>query len=429
LSSFNRGCAVIAGVWLVGASVLGQWLRPNPLDFGQFYMGGVVARHGAWDALYPIPLPTAWKNPGEPNTSTMRPRYAELARERGVGDTNRFMQLPPNALLYAPIALFGYRPALVVWTGLMALCAWGVAMQAGRMYEILAGRSTRMSGAVVLVIACSPTMFRAARAGQVSPLVGLCIGATALALARRQDVRGGLAMCIGAVTKYATLALLPLAILLGRWRLIACAAAAGVIVLLVTAAITGTAPFAEYFTHIAPRLNRSHPWEGNQSLQGFLLRATNEQPLSSTVMTAVRAAQYATLAGLLALLVARRQLLRDSLSHALAGAAALVSWMLIFSPIYWYHYYPYLFPFWGWLAWEATRGRGRAAVVALIVALAIWPWCASPRVELREPFNAHMLWSTVLLFGLAVRALVARRSELEGVARHDHGAVLADVQQ
>ncbi|HEV2296091.1 MAG TPA: glycosyltransferase family 87 protein [Tepidisphaeraceae bacterium] len=428
---FNRRCAGVALLWLLSASVLGQWLRPNPLDFGQFYMGGVVALHGAWEALYPIPLSRAWKNPGEPDTSMMRQRYAELAEARGVGNTNRFMQFPPNALLYAPFALLPYHPALVAWTGVMALCGWVVALQAGWMYAMLAGRPTRVAGVIVLVMAFSPTIFRAVRAGQVSPLVGLCIGATALALSGRADVRGAAVMSLGALIKYATLALLPLAVLLGRWRMVAAAAALGIGVTLLTLAVTGPAPFAEYFTEIAPRLNRSHPWDGNQSLQAFLLRSTSQQPLSQTVMLTVRVAQYATLCGLLALLVSRRLLLRDSLPHQFAAAAALVAWMLIFSPIAWYHYYPYLFPFWGWLAWEAQRGRVRTAAVVLIVLLAIWPWCASPRLNLPEPFNSHLLWSTVLLLGLAVRSLASSQSasELERVAGHHHRSVLADVQQ
>ena len=70
----------------------------------------------------------------------------------------------------------------------------------------------------------------------------------------------------------------------------------------------------------------------------------------------IRIAQWSIFAILLGLIFCRRRALRNNRPLHFASIAALVAWMMLFSPICWNHYIVYLFPFWGWLAWEMTRG-------------------------------------------------------------------------
>jgi hypothetical protein len=73
---FNRIC-LVAGLLFLLVSQGAKWVQydrrhvSQTQDFDQYYMGGVIARHGAWDALYPIPRDGM--NPGEPENSTLRP--------------------------------------------------------------------------------------------------------------------------------------------------------------------------------------------------------------------------------------------------------------------------------------------------------------------------------------------------------------------
>jgi hypothetical protein len=89
-----------------------------------------------------------------------------------------------------------------------------------------------------------------------------------------------------------------------------------------------------------------------------------------------------------------------------AAASALVCWMLVFSPIFWEHYHPYVAPFWGWVAFEATRSRARLVVAVLIGLLSYAPTSIILNQlhlrQLPEPLSSHLLWSTVLMMGLAV---------------------------
>jgi len=97
---FNRCCSAAAFAWLVIVVPLTFKFRPVRYhDAGQFYMGGVIARHGAWDSLYPLPRPGSPYNPGLAGDSDRRPTYQILSDAVGVGDDPRFIQPPPDALL------------------------------------------------------------------------------------------------------------------------------------------------------------------------------------------------------------------------------------------------------------------------------------------------------------------------------------------
>lgn len=408
--NFNRLCAAIVLLWLVGGESLLMIRRPNSMDFEQFYMGAVVARHGAWEAMYPDPLPGSWRNPGEFDTSTPKPRYEELARQHGAGQFTRFMQFPPVALLLQPLAYLSFPQARLVWTIVSALCGWIVTLQAARVLKLSLRRESIAVGILILIIGFSPNMFRAARAGQVSTIIGACIGLVVLDLLSRRPASGAIGLVLGGVLKYATAVLLPLHLALARWRTLLIGGILGSLILLGSLAVIGTGPFVEWTTKIAPLLDRSHDWTGNQSIHGLLLRLTDSRPLRPDLHSAVRVVMVVVGASILVLIALRRKTLEQHAAVLAAAAAALIAWMLIFSPIAWYHYYPYLFPLWGWLMWEWLEQRRTRPIILLIVLLAWWPICAEPSLNRRlgEPANSLMLFSNVLMLGLAMWRLAAR---------------------
>src|SRR5205085_11154864 len=101
-------------------------------DFSQYYMGGVMARLGAWDSIYPIPKPNTTLNVGYIEGSTMKPRYELEATKRGVGDEPRYIQPPPVALLYVPLSFFTYSQADFIWMTVLIGCTWAICLQAAR---------------------------------------------------------------------------------------------------------------------------------------------------------------------------------------------------------------------------------------------------------------------------------------------------------
>src|SRR5277367_1883896 len=90
----RRACAIFALLFLfITQYAKLVWYDRHHLttyqDFPQYFMGGLIARTGSWDSLYPIPDAGGMSNPGAPGFSTLRPRYKELSEQYDIGDNTR----------------------------------------------------------------------------------------------------------------------------------------------------------------------------------------------------------------------------------------------------------------------------------------------------------------------------------------------------
>ena len=397
--------AVVAVV--VGGLVLpAVWRERDHHDFGQFYMGGVMARAGRWDAIYPVPWPWARVNPGWPYGSEVKPAYAAAAAERGVPNTFRYIQLPPNAVLYEPLSLLSYQAAYRAWHVIMLALLVLAAAQAGRVYTALGGPGAWGPAAVTVLVGCSPLMLYTARVSNTGPLLAACVGATVLGLLRPErsgwaGVAGG--VVVGGYTKLAPGVLLPVAVAMRRWRTVFVTVAVGLGVAVALLPITGLAMWREFFAVLWPPLQKSSDSEACQSLYGFVARVTHQFPLGRPAAVVVVVAR--DLAGLVvgvAVLARRRAFWADPLRVA-AACAALMAWLLCFAPVAWQFYHCMLTPLWGWLAVEFVRGRTwvRGVVVAAI-ALTIVPSPHQLWGKLPEPLPSRQLFSGLLILGLAL---------------------------
>jgi hypothetical protein len=370
-------------------------------------MAGVVARAGAWEDLYPIPT-NPNHNPGDPADSRMRPRYAELANREGVGESFRFIQPPPNAVLFLPLGFLTLAQAHWLWFALAAGCIWGVGLQAAAIHRRLAARASRWQGGLVLLVCCSFLAQVDLAEGNMSSLVALCIGAAVLDLMqpRGRGAVGSIAIVFGTVTKYAAGVLLPLYALLGRWRTLGWAAGITFAWTGVTLALAGTGPFRTFFREIAPTLGRSFAQPGNQSLQGVLLRATRVDALPYSAAIAFRCVAALSLAAILVLCWrARRSYAIGEPRVLVPAGACLVAWLLLFSPIYWAHYALYLCPFWGWMIWQARRTVSRVAV-GLALAVMAFPVGGVTTYQPPQWLAALLCWGTLLTFAITFHGFV-----------------------
>jgi hypothetical protein len=401
--AFNRTCAAATLALILVSHLL---RGPSYQDFPQYYMGGLVARAGQWDSLYPQVLPDSIYNPGWADQSIVREPYAQLARQHGVSEFGfRFIHSPPVALMFLPMTWLEYPKVYWIWCYFLAACMFLVALQAARVHVICADRETRMAGAIILIVGCSVLAYRAVRVGNVSVIVALCIGTVMLELAGRGWFAGSIALVLGALLKYATPVLVPIHLIMGRWRTLAGAAGFLLVVTLATMLFSGPGPFREFVTVIVPTLARSHPIRANQSLQGLLLRLSHHDVLPAALLVPYRAIQWATLIVIVWLIYRRRTALRLEPPVLFAAGAALVAWLLIFGPLFWEHYPVYLCPMWGWLAWEAAQRRWKLAAAAVAIAFAWVPLPALQWLTMPEPINSHILISTILILVIGLARL------------------------
>ena len=398
---------VIAG-WVHGLSA-----DSRLSDFRQYYMGALMAREGEWESLYPIPNPEATDNAGWSHASRMRPTYARLAAESGIGDVNRFIQPPPMALLLAPLAWLPYPQAHVVWLLLMTLAALGVSLAASRFYYVAGGERPWIAAALVFGVACSPLMVRTLRTSQITPAVAFCIGTALFGLHARNDLKTAVTVSLGALAKYVTLVLLPLAVVARRYRLLAWIAALSAAIVLVTWAVTGSGPFEVFLYEIAPTFSHSSPWQGNQGISGSVLRFTGRESLDTMETATVRLVGVAILAFLFVVIFRRSKLSIHNATWLPPSACSLVAWFLIFSPISWDHYHLYLCPFWGWLVREAEKStRWRIPILAALASSAS-SLAVFPGVQLPEPLLSHMLWSSIFFLAYSAYRLISMEATLD----------------
>ena len=415
---WNRICRVVALVWILGLTIAYRTYWPQDQDSGQYYMGGLVARLGEWDSLYPIPHPGNPYNAGGRVGSSMNPEYERLAVAYGVGDANRFIQPPPISLVFVPLSWFPFRQAQWIWFLLMAVSCWGVAVQAGIFFELASGHRSRTSGVLTILVALSPLVYRVIFLGQVSPLVALLLGVAVLGLLNRGDLGVAASLALATLLKYVGISLLPLLIAMARWRAAALTCAGLVGATAISMGVMGPAPFRVFAQEIAPTLTRSDVWPGNQALYAFLLRVTRQEGLvlPSSLELGVYVLQVSVLLVIGVSVFCRGRMYWTVPTHVFAAAAALLLWTLIFGPLFWEHYFIYLCPFWGWLAWEARQSRARLVMVALAIGLSWAPLAVFLRRYLVEPATSHMLWSALTMLTLALLRL-NQRVPVAGVAQ------------
>jgi hypothetical protein len=425
-AAFRRYCAIVGLLFLL-VSQFGKLIwydythRVYAFDFPQYYMGGMIARAGAWDSLYPIPIPGIHVNVGYAEGSTLRPRYAQLADQCGVSrDQSRFTQPPPVALLYLPLTLFPLRVSLYFWAMLLTLSCWGISLHVATIYEACradddarpsatsANRwlAQRLGGLLILLICFSPMVHRGVRVFNISPIVGYLVGLLVVCLIRRRGPSAP-AYFFAALMKVTPTVLGPLFLAMRRWRDIALCIALTIGVLVISVAIMGTGPFVVFWRDVLPSLTKSTIAINNEALYPTLVLLLGRQDLPPLALAALKVVQWSFFVLIMVAIFRKPQRHWEAPPNVAAAALALMSWTLLFSPICWDHYVLLLMPMWGWLAFEALRSRTFCVLAVIAVALCYVPMAGL--IGNHYPmgfFPSNICWGILLTLLIAVWALL-----------------------
>ncbi|HEY1687159.1 MAG TPA: glycosyltransferase family 87 protein [Tepidisphaeraceae bacterium] len=412
---FNRLCRTIAFLWLIIILPLSFLHSPTYQDFSALYTGGLIVQTGDWNALYPDKIGNGQYYIGEPGQDQEKPSLVQIANPRGMKEWCAFLNPPWQAIPLWPLAWMNFSHAHWAFVIFSILCMYGVAWAAGRSYELCARRASRTAGVLTLIAACSPLAYRAIRVGNLSPPVAFCVVIIIwdfLGKTGRSGFLAGLAAAWGALMKLATVPLFPLALVTRRWKMIFWAIAFFLLDILIAWHLAGSATFHEFFNGIAPSLSRSSINPGNKSLQGFLLRITHQSPLPPIISSGFHLLQWLTFALVLYLVLWPRNENKfwSQPRHVLAGAVALLAWLLIFSPLCWDHYFLYLCPFWGWLVWEGSLSPIRTLLAIAAIAMNWFPLPVLRWLRIPEPINSYMLLGLIIMFIFAIVRLSSTQS-------------------
>jgi hypothetical protein len=302
------------------------------------------------------------------------------------------------------------------------LFAWAIAVQAGRIFSFCAKRVTHGSGWIILLIALSPETHRWVRIQNVSPLMGWLLGFAAIQLLAphrpMKDLKSALAVCVAGMAKYIGIGFVPLYLAMRRWRALLFLTIISIAFLAICIGISGWGVYHEFIHVIAPTLSRSNILTGNSSLPGFVLRMLHQETMTPHARLMLTITQMLVFLVLMILLFIRRADFWREPAHIFAAISALTLWMMIFAPISWDHYTAYIAPFYGWMIWEATRGRIRLGVAASVIVLEYVPTAIFTQ-KLPEPIASHMLWGLCIMLGLAVWRLMNPLREISGETATD----------
>jgi hypothetical protein len=406
---FNNFCFALSMLWLAITIPLGILLRPTVTDFGQFYIGGLLASRGDWDALYPFPIQGSLDNAGLSIHSHAKPKWTFLCRRNGVKDYTHFILPPPSALLFIPLSMVPYSQAFWAWTFLLTICVLGVALITGRLFRNILGHPSRFEGFLMLWIVISPMSVRAIRIANVSPPIALTLGLALLALLHKKEssIHGAWAVLLGALLKYATLVFTPLILAMKRWNMLFWLGFLSIILLVVTVSIAGIDPFIEFQKVILPTLSRPSAFRGNQSLPGMLARIYG-RPFPPLLSLALNSARLIFLGLILKVIFSFPKNQWHSPVHVLSATGLLLSWLFIFSPIAWEHWPILLCPLWSWLLWEACQDSLKR-ILAITSLILMWIPAGILQVDgflkykilIPEPFNSTQLLGVTILLALA----------------------------
>jgi hypothetical protein len=200
-------------------------------DVLAFWAAGRLILDGRPDALYDAGAVTALQR-------TVIPEPV------GMNGYMPFINPPPAAVAFAPLAALPVTLGRAIWAGLNAAIAIGAGLWIGRGLPV----RDRVLGAAL--IATSFPVYHALAEGQWSILL-LSAGLVALEAARRGSwTVAGIALAVFWLKpQFIVLPLVALA--LGRqWRAIGAAAAAGAVVAVAGLPFTGLAPYPTYLTYI-----------------------------------------------------------------------------------------------------------------------------------------------------------------------------------
>src|SRR4051812_17692441 len=113
---FNLICQVIALGWLgIGMPYL-EYVQPSSDHFDQYYDAAVAVTAGRWDLVYSIPTKASPRNPGLEADSQVKPELKKMLAARGVTHIfTHFIQMPPVALMLAPLGWMTRAHAHLVW--------------------------------------------------------------------------------------------------------------------------------------------------------------------------------------------------------------------------------------------------------------------------------------------------------------------------
>jgi hypothetical protein len=411
---FTRMMLVISALWLLGvypamnwlcpnrlAVSLSSYLTPNPCDFGQYYAGAVVAKHGIWDCLYPVVKWDVYNKPpifkpiyktflfdenkmanrscyypalNLPEASDFSPKLLNYCPELK-GFSWRFVYPPPLALLLQPLAYFDFSTAAHrIFPTISMIALFGLSFFSSRIHRLLRGHVSYSEGLIVIASVCFSFRGRTdITTGNITPVLSCFIAFAVYCWMRGLQSFVGIALIPLLLFKAIGLNWCPVLLLRRfQWKVILSLMLCTVVLNGAMIYFAGTEIYRVFFTEVAPRLNVPTGIGITAGIfYDFGIYPRNIYSLMSIAFCCLLYWGYWKSVGT-DVVVGQRV----AIAAVLAGTMSVFC-LLNFSV--WLPYFPnYLyFPFLGWLLWEGYQATGKwhTAIISGIIIIFVVVAC------------------------------------------------------
>jgi hypothetical protein len=335
------GIALVLVVWAVlfvvnvlelAPSIHFRGIRFSGGDFGQYFMGGVVANERIWDDLYPIDLATV----PSPDKASIAPRLADALRCRGADVSWKYIYPPPLAVFLAPLDWISFPMARMVFSGILfGSFVWFIFLFRRECDDW--NIPPMLSNLLVVAIGTGIPICESVMLANATPFVMLS-SLLILRSIRRNRIAGSvLAFALAGLFKGISVAWVPILFLGKRWRILAAGVLVGCFVLSLPHLMG--APIGLWSTFlfdIIPESRKTY-WigDGNLGLPSLIAWISGGR-LSATVERLLAIAQF-LLWGTVYGLAWRMSRTGKAYAEGLAIFLATLVFQL-FSPLCWPHY-------------------------------------------------------------------------------------------
>ncbi len=314
-------------------------------DLANYYMAGSVVLAADFNSLYPVPRENIEHNVGWPDCADSKTGYTQIAHEKGVEESFRFILPPPSALLFVPLAMLPYWIARWVWVICLGASCWGACALA---YSL--GRKCGCSQFVALVFwifwAFSPFVMKGLRTANSTPILALFVGLAALGVLENKRPLASISCIVSGLLKGVSIIFVPLILLMKRWRIVLWGITLTLLVNGATVLLGGGPAYFEFFQKVYPSTQIIDLYYDNQSVYGFFYRVIGSVVVTSNVVVFFKVVGWALGGTVLALIFRQRRALAEYRRAYIPAVVALLGIFLIFKPYNWGHYAMCFIPFW-----------------------------------------------------------------------------------
>ncbi len=346
-----------------------KWREPG-LDFSAYYLAGKALRTA--QPLYYLPT---YPDGRMKLVYSVDPKsyWYRMAIEEGIVKTMQFNYPPLAAILFEPFTFVPFRLAFTVWTGLTALLLLG-SIVVVLWFAQVRDRFAVFILAIIAVFSCAPVQ-STFYYGQINAVLLFLWSLGVYLYTRNKHASSALCFALGTMIKITPLMVVPLMVLMRRWRWLAMYGLWMSLLLAATTAGTGWGNLQFYVSKVLPSMSCGAPYFDNRSVSALVqcsylhwvpLWLEGPPTIPTAVCTAAKIITAAVFVGMVAVLYWNARRLQDATESLVL--MALIT--LLVSPITWTHHYalavlPLLYL---WVvAWESSRAVFYATVFVTLL--------------------------------------------------------------